>query len=98
MDDRAGAFKTHTGIDVFGGQFAETTIGLSVVLDKDEVPDFDAEIGVVVDEIAPRFRITFGREIDMQFRARTAGAGLTHHPEVVLDVAIDDLHSGVTAF
>jgi hypothetical protein len=95
LDDRAGALEAHAGIDVFGGQFAEGAVGFGVVLDENEVPDLDAEVGVVVDEFAAG--VPFGREIDVEFRAWAAGAGFAHHPEVVLDVAIDDLDGGVAA-
>jgi len=33
----------------------------------------------------------FEGEIDVEFRARTAGAGVAHRPEVVLHVAVDDM-------
>ena len=96
LDDRAGALEAHAGIDVLGGQFAERSIGLGIVLDENEVPDFDAEVGVVVDEFA--LRVAVRGEIDVEFRAGAAGAGLAHHPEVVLDAAKDDVDGGVAAF
>ena len=52
LDDRAGALEAHAGVHMLGGQLTERAIGLGVVLDEDEVPDFDAEVGVVVDELA----------------------------------------------
>ena len=52
LDERTGAFKAHAGVDVLGGQVAEAAVGLCIVLNEDEVPDLDAEIGVHVDELA----------------------------------------------
>ena len=43
---------------MFGGQFAERAVGLGIVLDENEVPNFDAQVGVVVDEFA--LGIAFG--------------------------------------
>ena len=96
LDDRAGALKAHAGIDVFRGQLAEGAVGLGVVLDEDEVPDFDAEVGVVVDEVAAGDGVALRREIDVEFGARTARTGFAHHPEVVLHVAVDDLDFRIT--
>jgi len=64
--------------------------GLCVELDEDEVPDLDALGGAFVDEGAAR--VAGGREIDVEFRARAARAGLAHHPEVVGLVAVDDVN------
>ena len=72
------------------GQFAECAIGFGVVLNEDEVPNLDAEVGVVVDEFA--LRVAIGCEVDMEFRARTAGTGLAHHPKVVFHVSIYDVY------
>ena len=36
-----------------------------------------------------------GREIDVQFGAGTARAGVAHHPEIVLLVAVDDVDGGI---
>ena len=36
-----------------------------------------------------------GREVDVQFGARAARAGVAHHPEVVLLVAVDDVDGGI---
>ena len=65
-------------------------------MDEDEVPDLDAEIGVHVDELA--CAVAVGSEIDVEFGAWAAGAGLSHHPEVVLHVAVDDVLLRIEAF
>ena len=64
LDDRARALEAHAGIDMLGWKFAKCAIGLGVVLDEDEVPDLDAEVGVVVDEFA--LRVAVGCEVDME--------------------------------
>ena len=50
LNNRAGAFEAHSGVNVFGGQVGEGTVGIGVELDEDEVPDFNAEVGVLIDE------------------------------------------------
>jgi hypothetical protein len=39
-----------------------------------------------------------GKQVEMNFRARAAGAGVAHHPEVILLVAVDDVDGGIEAF
>ncbi len=36
-----------------------------------------------------------GREVDVDFGARAARAGVAHHPEIVLLVAVDDVDGGI---
>lgn len=79
-----------------GGEVAEGAVAFGIVLDEDEVPDFDALVGTLVDEGA--LRGSFGREVHMQFGAGAAGAGFAHHPEVVLHIAVDDVDVGVQSF
>ena len=93
LNDGAGAFESHAGIDMLGRKIAEATIGLSIVLNEDQIPDLDTEVGIFIHQTA--LRVAVWSEIDMEFRAGTAGAGLAHHPEVVLLVTVDDMHSGV---
>ena len=35
--------------------------------------------------------VAVGREVDVEFGARAARAGVAHHPEIVLLVAVDDV-------
>ena len=93
LNNGAGTLETHAGVHVFGGQFAKRAVGFGVVLDEHEVPDLDAEIRIHIDQLA--LGIAVGAEVDVELGAGTAGAGLAHHPEVVLHVAIDDLHLGI---
>ncbi len=48
---------------------------------------------IVVDEFASIFLRTLGigTEVDVDFRAGTAGTGIAHLPEVVMLVAVDDM-------
>ena len=78
------------------GEGGEGAVGVRVELDEDEVPDFDALGGALVDQEPAG--VAGGREVNVQLGAWAAGAGLAHHPEVVLFVAIHDVDGGVEAF
>ena len=93
LDNRGDAFEAHAGIDMARGEGRERAIWVGIELDEDEIPNFDAVGGALVDERAAR--VTGGREIDMQLRAGAAGAGFTHHPEVVLLVTVHDVDGGI---
>lgn len=96
LDEGAGTLEAHAGVDVLGGEVAEGAVGFGIVLNEDEVPDFDTEIGIHVDEATAG--VTLGGHVDMEFGAGAAGAGLAHHPEVVFDVAVNDVDLRVEAF
>ena len=89
LNERADALEAHAGVDVLGGEVAEGAVFLGIVLNEDEVPDLDAEVGVHVDELAAGVAVR--GHVDMEFGAGTAGSGFAHHPEVVFDVSVDDV-------
>ena len=95
LHDAGDAFEAHARVDVAGRERAEGAVRVGVELDEDQVPDLHAAGVAAVDERA--LRVAFGRQVDVEFGARTAGAGLAHHPEVVLLVAVDDVHFRVEA-
>jgi len=43
--------ESETGIDVFGGQRSQALVNFAVVLDKDNVPDFENVRIVLIDEV-----------------------------------------------
>ena len=99
LENGAEAFKAHSGVDAALRERLEQTVGLAVELHKDEVPDLDDEGVVLVDELRPGngglFR--FVAQVDVDFAAGSAGAGLAHFPEVVVLVAEEDLFGGDVA-
>ena len=95
LHDAGDAFEAHARVDVAGRERAEGAVGVGVELDEHQVPDLHAAGVAAVDERA--LRVAFRREVDVEFGARTAGAGLAHHPEIVLLVAVDDVHFRVEA-
>ena len=88
------ALEAHTGIDVLRREGLERLVGLSVELDEDDVPDFNHQGIVHVDEVGS---IPAASDlVVMDFGARTARALVTHLPEVVLHVAGDNVVLGNT--
>src|SRR4029079_14096557 len=89
LDDGGNPLETHAGVDVAGGKGRERAVGIGVELDENEIPNLDAARIAGVDQRA--IRITLGGEIDVQFGARSAGAGVAHHPKVVGLVSVNDV-------
>ena len=95
LNHGAGAFEAHAGVHMAGRQRAEGAIALGVVLNEHEVPDFDALVAVAIYQTAQG--IALGGQVHVQLRAGTAGAGLAHHPEVILHAAVHHVHLGIHA-
>ena len=93
LQSHAETFESHTGIDHTGRQRFERAIGLAVVLHEHQVPDFDHLRMVFVHHVLTRDSGTFffRTEIDMDFGTRAARACITHFPEVIVFVTIDDM-------
>ena len=103
LDDAGEALEAHAGIHMLRRQRGEGAVGVGVVLDEDVVPDLDAARVAAVNELRA-FALAIlaqldgaGGEVDVNFRAGAAGAGVGHHPEVVLLVAVDDVDVGIEA-
>ncbi len=87
----ADALETHAGVDMLGRECAQASIGVTVELNENIVPDLDAAVGPLIHQSCARF---VGSEVDMDLGAGAAGAGVTHLPEVVLLVAQVDVLPG----
>ena len=46
LQDRDQALEAHAGIDVFGGKRIELGSADAVVLDEDQIPNFDKPVGI----------------------------------------------------
>ena len=95
LHDAGDAFEAHARVDVAGRERAEGAVRVGVELDEDQVPDLHAAGVAAVDERA--LRVAFGGQVDVEFGARTAGAGLAHHPEIIFLIAVHDVDLGVEA-
>ena len=75
-------FQPHAGIDAWRRQLRECAVGRAIELHEDEVPDLDEAIAVLVGR-SRRTAGNFRAVVVEDFRARSAGAGIGHLPEIV---------------
>src|SRR5207249_2849926 len=90
LNDCGGALQTQSGIDVTLRKRPKASVGVSVELDENQIPNLDAAWVVFVHERAAG--VAVWRKIDVQFRARAARTGVTHHPEIIFLVAVNDVN------
>ena len=93
LHDGGDTLEAHPGVHVPGGERHERAVRVGVVLDENQIPNLYALSAVGVDEAA--LRVALRGEVDVQLATRAARAGVAHHPEIILLVAIDDVHGGV---
>ena len=86
-------FETHTGIDHFSRQRLQGTVRLAIELHEHQVPDLDHLRMIVVDHLGTRDGSTllFRTQVDVDFRTGTTRTCITHLPEVIMFVTIDDV-------
>ena len=82
----SNAFQAHAGIDTGTRQARHVAGGIALELHEHQVPDFDVAVAVFFGRsrgAAP----DVGTVVEEDFRARAAGTGVGHLPEVVRGVA-----------
>ena len=86
-------FESHTGVDHFCGKRLKTAVCLAVVLHEYKIPDFNHLRMIMVHEIATgNLGAFFCRtKVDMNFGTRSARSCITHFPEIIVLVAVDDM-------
>ncbi len=87
------ALKAHARVDDVHREGLEAAVGLAVELHEHDVPYLDHLWVVFVDQLAAgHLSLLLGRaRVVVYLRARTAGTGVAHLPEVVVLVAVDDV-------
>ena len=85
--------KAHTRINHFLRQRLQRTVGLAVELHEHDIPNLNHLRMVFVHHLAAWNLCFFlcRTAIHMYLRARTARTGITHLPEVIVLIAIDDM-------
>ena len=96
LKHHAQAFEAHSGIYMLGRKLFQAGIRLAVVLHENEVPHFNYQRMVLVHQfLSGNLRSFFIRtDIDMDLATGTTGTLVTHFPEIVLLVPIDDAIRG----
>ena len=87
------SLEAHAGVDNLGGKPFQAAVCLAVELHEHEVPDFNHLRVVFVHQLAAGyFALLFFRTgVHMDFRTRTARSRITHFPEVIVFVAIQNV-------
>ena len=96
LEDHAEALEAHARVDVARGKFLQRAVCLAVELHEDEVPDLDHLRMARVDHLAARFGgdLRLVAQVEVDFRAGSAGSRLAHLPEIIVLVAADDMVRG----
>ena len=82
LHDGGQALQPHAGIHAGRGQGLDGAIGLHVELHEHVVPDFNVAVAIRIGAAGGAARHVFAVVVE-DFRARTARAGVGHHPKVV---------------
>ena len=100
LQSHTKTFKAHTGINYLCRQWFEAAVSLTIVLHEHEVPDFNHLRVVLIDKRSTIYCSTlFVRtKVDMNFRTWTARTCVTHFPEVILLITVDNMRSGEVFF
>ena len=96
LQDHAQALEAHARIDIACRKLLQRTVGLAVELHENEVPDLDHLRMAHIDHLAARLQgdLRLVAQVEVNLRAGSAGARLTHLPEIVVLVAADDVVFG----
>src|SRR4026207_2515186 len=70
-------------------KWPKASVGICVELDENQIPNLDAARVVFIHARAAGVAVR--RKIDMQFRTRSAGTGIAHHPEIIFLVSVYDV-------
>ena len=89
LQHRADALEPHAGVDRGAGQRVAGPVLVLLELHEDEVPDLDEPVAVLVGA-ARRATGDLRAVVVEDLRARAAGAGRAHHPEIVGGGDADD--------
>ena len=86
-------FKSHTCINHVHGKLFQRTICLAIELHEHEVPNLDYLWVVLVNEFSSWHLCLFLRcaRVEVYLRTRSARSRISHFPEVVVLVSVDDM-------
>ena len=81
-------FQSGAGINMLCRKFMKIALIVTMVLYKDQIPQFDKSSTITIDvaDVAGNifFIATFGPHVEMNFTAWSAGADIAHLPEIIL--------------
>ena len=96
LQSHTQTLEAHTRINVLCGQRLQLAIGLAVELHEHKVPDLDNQRVAHINHLATGLSLNLlvVTQVDVNLAAGTAGASLTHLPEVVVLVTADNVILG----
>ena len=85
--------EAHTGVNHLHRQRLQRTVRLAVVLHEHDVPNLNHLRMIFVHQFATGDAVTLVERtaVHMYLRARTAGTGITHLPEIIVLVAVQNM-------
>ena len=89
LKHRGDALQPHAGIDGGLGQLEPRAAGLLLELHEDQIPDLDEAVAILVRRARRAARDVVAVIVE-DLRARAAGAGVAHGPEIVRRRDADD--------
>ncbi len=92
LKDRGGALESHAGVDGRARQRRHNAVGGTLELHEYEIPDLDVAVAGIAGELDVLLAGIGGRgtEIVIDLRARAAGSGVAHLPEIIRLVEAED--------
>ncbi len=95
LDDGSDPLEAHAGVHAGGGERTQLARRIPVVLHEHEVPDLEPAVALALDAQAlpPRLYFCAGQVValeEVDLRARAAGPGLAHGPEVLFRAQLQD--------
>lgn len=83
LHNASEAFEAHPGIDIRVSHRGIMAVAIGIELTKDEIPDLHKPVAIAADMAIRLTAALIGAAIEIDFRARAAGAG-ADFPEVVI--------------
>jgi len=84
LDGGCDTLKPHTGVDTRAGEGFENTALVTIVLHEDQVPELKVPVTIAAHAAIRPSTAYLRALVEDDLRARAAGAGIPHGPEVVL--------------
>ncbi len=95
LQHRNNPLKAHACVHVFGRQHLQGAVGITVVLDKDQVPQLGEALTIAVDLAGVAWHVLHVTEswspVKVDLAARAAGTGIAHFPKVVFTAKVEHM-------
>ena len=87
LQNRRDTFESHAGIDMLSGKFRQASVFVAVILDEDQIPQFNITAAIAVDlaDMAklPLHVAGFGATVQVNLATWPARTRFAHLPEIV---------------